>query len=662
MTGGVSIVFHQDRQKIRLILKVVLSLGIFLTTLMATAQNLVDYSKPASHFPYFVGPYIAHEVPPPSFGNTLRIESLLKDGKLRLSLPDAVALALENNLDLAIARFNLSIADTDIMRAKAGESVRGVATGLVQGTPGGGIGGFGSGAPGAGAGGTSGGAGGAGSGALGLVQSTLGTGAPIDSYDPIIIAGMSVDHATFPQSSTILNGVESLQQNSGIANFNYAQGFATGTLMTLEFDNDRIASNSLFGILSPEVDSRFRFTLRQHLLSGFGFGPNLRYVHIARNNREISDVAFRGQVIATVSQIENIYWDLVNAYEDVKVKERSLELAEKTLSDDREQVKIGAIAPMEVMKAESEESARSQDLLLSQNGLQLQELLIKNAITRDLSDPVLASASVVPTDTMSIPEKEPVLPVQDLIGDAQAHRPELAEARMDLSNREITRKSTANAMKPAVDLVAWYGAYGLAGLENRGYNGPPLGPIPPTGLSDAFTALFKNNSPDYAVGLNVTIPLRNRGAQADQIRSQLEYRQAQLHLQQLQNQIGIEVRNAQFALVQNRSLVEAARKARNLAQQTFDIEQKKKALGASTSNLVLQTNRDLAQAESNFVAAMSTYEKSIVELDRATGLTLAHAGIEIEEAVRGEVQQVPHFEGVAPRKDAAHDESRPQSN
>jgi outer membrane protein len=655
-------VIYLRHDAIQRVLKAILSLAILLTALVATAQNLVDYSKPASHFPYFVGPYLAHQVPPPSFGNTPRVETLLKNGKLRLSLPDAVTLALENNLDLAIARFNLSIADTDIMRAKAGESVRGVATGLVQGTPGGGIGGFGSGAPGAGAGGTSGGAGGAGSGALGLVQSTLGTGAPIDSYDPIIVAGMSIDHATFPQSSTVLNGVQSLQQNAGVANFNYAQGFATGTLMTLEFDNDRITSNSLFGILSPELDSRFRFTLRQHLLSGFGFGPNLRYVHIARNNREISDVAFRGQVIATVSQIQNIYWDLVNAYEDVKVKERSLELAEKTLSDDREQVKIGAIAPMEVMKAESEESARSQDLLLSQNGLQLQELLIKNAITRNLSDPTLASAAVVPTDTMSIPEKEPVTPIQDLIGDAQAHRPELAEARMDLNNREITRKATANAMKPNVDFVAWYGAYGLAGLENAGYNGPPVGPIPPSGLGTALSALFKNNSPDYAVGLNVTIPLRNRGAQADQIRSQLEYRQAQLHLQQLQNQIGIEVRNAQFALLQNRSRVEAARKARDLAQQTFDVEQKKKALGASTSNLVLQADRDLAQAESNFVEAMSTYEKSIVELDRATGLTLAHAGIEIEEAVRGEVQQSPHFEGVAPRKEAALDESRLQSN
>jgi outer membrane protein len=645
-----------------------LAMVIFLAMVCARAQNLTDYSKPASHFPYMVSPYVAHQVPPPSFGNTPRIESMLKDGKLRLSLSDAVALALENNLDLAIARFNLSIADTDIMRAKSGESVRGVATGLVQGTPGGGVGGFGSGAPGAGAGGTTGGAGGAGGGASGLVQSTLGTGTNIDNFDPIISGGMDIEHATFPQSSIILNGVQSLQQNSGVANFNYSQGFAWGTLMTVGFNNDRITNNSLFSILSPEVDSAFRFSLRQHLLAGFGFGPNMRFIRIARNNREISDVAFRGQVISTVSQIQNIYWDLVNAYEDVKVKERSLELAEKTLSDDREQVRIGAIAPMEVMKAESEESARSQDLLLSQNEQQLQALLIKNAITRDLSDPVLASAEVIPTDTMSIPEQEPVVPIQDLIGDAQGHRPELAEARIDLTNREITRKAAANALKPQVDLVMFYGAYGLAGVQNPGYAGqpicsnPPCPPLPASGYSNAFSDLFKNNSPDYSVGINVNIPLRNRGAQADQIRSQLEYRQAQLHLQQLQNQIGIEVRNAQFALVQNRARVEAARKARDLAQQTFDIEQKKKALGASTSNLVLQADRDLAQAESNFVAAESTYEKSRVELDRATGLTLAHAGIEIEDAVRGTVRQEPAFSGVTPRTIAQSQDSKVEQN
>ncbi|HTZ97564.1 MAG TPA: TolC family protein [Terriglobales bacterium] len=630
-------------------------------SLTASAQTLTDYSKPTGHFPNPFGPYLAHQVPPPSFGNAPRVETLLKNGKLSLSLSDAVALALENNLDLAIARFNLSIADTDIMRAKSGQAVRGVATGLVQGTPGGGIGGFGTGAPGAGAGGTSGGAGGAGTGASGLVQSTLGTGTPIDNFDPIVGGGLNLDHAAFPESSQVLYGVPTLKQNTGIANFNYSQGFASGTLMSVTFNNDRITSNSAFTFLSPELDTGFRLQLRQHLLAGFGFGPNLRYIRIARNNREISDVAFREQVIATVSQIENIYWDLVNAYEDVKVKERSLELAEKTLSDDREQVKIGAIAPMEVMKAESEEASASQDLLLSQNELQLQELLIKNAVTRDLSDPVLASAPVTPTDTMSIPEKEPVTPIQDLIGDAQEHRPELAEARMDLSNREITRKAAANALRPQVDLVAWYGTYGLGGVETP-FGTDNGGSASTGGYSSAFNDLFKNNSPDYAVGFNISIPLRNRAAQADQIRSQLEYRQAQLHLQQLQNQIGIEVRNAQFALIQNRSRVEAARKARDLAQQTFDIEQKKKTLGASTSNLVLQAQRDLAQAESNFVSAMSTYEKSRVELDRATGLTLAHSGIEMMDAERGVVRGLPRFSGVAPRAEISVEQPRSDQN
>jgi outer membrane protein len=314
------------------------------------------------------------------------------------------------------------------------------------------------------------------------------------------------------------------------------------------------------------------------------------------------------------------------------------------------------------LKAESEEATASQDLLLSQNELQLQELLIKNAVTRDLSDPLLASASVVPTDTMDIPEKEPVTPIQDLIKDAEQHRPELAEARMDLTNRELSKKAAANAMKPQLDLVAWYGAYGLAGLQNAGYAGPPTEPVAPTGYSTAFTNLFKNNSPDYAIGLNLNIPIRNRAAQADQIRSQLEYRQAQLHLQQLQNQIGIEVRNAQFAQLQNRSRVDTARKARDLAAQTFDIEQKKKALGASTSNLVLQTQRDLAQAESNFVAATSAYEKSRVELDRATGLTLTHAGIEVQDAEKGVVNALPHFLGVAPVPDTPVERPRIEQN
>ena len=597
--------------------------------------------KPASHLPNFFAPYTPRQVPEPRVANSGRLDSLLRNGKIMLSLEDAIALALENNLDLAIARYNLAIADTDVLRAKSGNSVRGVATGLVQGTPGGGIGGFGAGAPGAGAGGTSGGAGGAGTGASGLVQSTLGTGAPLESYDPILVASMNIEHSSAPQSNIVTTGVSRFQQNSGIANFSYSQAFATGTQLMLDFNNSRATNNALFSTLVPEIRSDFRFTFRQHLLSGFGLGPNLRFVHIAKNNREISDVAFRNQVVATVVQIENIYWDLVSAFETVRVNEQSVALAEKTVSDDRAQVKIGNLAPIEVTRAESELAQRREDLLIAQTQLQLQQLLMKNAITRNLSDRVLASAPVIPTNLVALPAQEPVVPVEDLIQDALVHRPELVQTRIDLTNRDISRKGARNALLPTVDFVAWYGGSGLAGVQNPLNTEVPTLSIPTTGFTNAFTQLVHTDFPDYAVGLSVNLPIRNRGAQADQVRSELEYRQAQMRSLQLQNQVGIEVRNAQFAVEQNRARVDTARQARDLASQTFDIERKRFALGASTSNDVLHRQRDLAQAESTLVNAMSAYAKSRVELDRSTGSLLSRYGIVLDEAESGNVNTLP---------------------
>jgi len=597
--------------------------------------------KPASHLPNFFAPYTPRQVPEPRVANSGRLDSLLRNGRIMLSLEDAIALALENNLDLAIARYNLAIADTDVLRAKSGNSVRGVATGLVQGTPGGGIGGFGAGAPGAGAGGTSGGAGGAGTGASGLVQSTLGTGAPLESYDPILVASMNIEHSSAPQSNIVTTGVSRFQQNSGIANFSYSQAFATGTQLMLDFNNSRATNNALFSTLVPEIRSDFRFTFRQHLLSGFGLGPNLRFVHIAKNNREISDVAFRNQVVATVVQIENIYWDLVSAFETVRVNEQSVALAEKTVSDDQAQVKIVNLAPIEVTRAESELAQRREDLLIAQTQLQLQQLLMKNAITRNLSDRVLASAPVIPTNLVALPAQEPVVPVEDLIQDALVHRPELVQTRIDLTNRDISRKGARNALLPTVDFVAWYGGSGLAGVQNPLNTEVPPSSIPTTGFTNAFTQLMHTDFPDYAVGLSVNLPIRNRGAQADQVRSELEYRQAQMRSLQLQNQVGIEVRNAQFAVEQNRARVDTARQARDLASQTFDIERKRFALGASTSNDVLHRQRDLAQAESTLVNAMSAYAKSRVELDRSTGSLLSRYGIVLDEAESGNVNTLP---------------------
>ncbi len=613
----------------------------------------VDYSKPAPAFPNFFAPYEGREVPEPNFANTGRLQQITREGKLYLSISDAVALALENNLDLAIQRYNLSIADTDLLRTKAGSGARGVSLGVVSGTPGGSSS-SGAGASGAGAGGTSVGAGGAGTGSSGIVASTSGTGAAVDSFDPSITSSMTIEHATTPLSNTVTTGVSIAQQNTGVANYTYQQGFPTGTAFSVGFNNNRITTNSTRNTLVPSLNSSLRLSFRQHLTTGFGIGLNTRFIRTAKNNRELSDIAFRQQIISTVSQIQNIYWDLVNAYEDVKVKQRSLALAQKTESDNRKQVEIGTLAPIEIVRAQAEVSSRNQDLIISQTTLALQQLLMKNAITKNQSDPALAAAEVIPTDTMTIALDEPVQPIQELISEALHNRPELVQQRIDLTNRDITKRAARNALLPTVDFVGFYGTSGLAGSLNPALCGPTptacTGLIS-TGYGDAFGKLFGADFPDYQVGFSVSIPIRNRAAQADQVRSELEYRQAQTRMQQQQNQIAIEVRNAQFALRQNRARVEAAEKQVELQTQSLDAENKKYALGASTNILVLQSQRDLAQAESNLVAAKVTYEKSRVTLDQVTSRTLDHLGIDVGDAENGVVQKQPVVPGVQPRTD-----------
>jgi hypothetical protein len=311
-------------------------------------QQAFNAQMPKSHNPFAI--YMPNEVPEPVLSNSPRLYQLVRDGKLYISLHDAIYLALENNLDLAIARFNIPIADTDILRTKAGGIFRGVNTGVVQGTPGGGVGGFGSGAPGAGAGGTSAGAGGAGAGASGQVSSTLGAGTAVQSYDPQINGNIGVEHQTTPLSNLQIYGVPGLQLNTTQQDLTYSQAFATGTSLQFGWDNNRQTTNSIFSNLNPALNSQYRVSLRQELLAGFGLGPNLRYLRIARNNKKISDIAFRDQVIETVTQIQNIYWDLVSAYEQSRVNEQSQAFAQQSYENAQKQLQLEAIPAMDVMK------------------------------------------------------------------------------------------------------------------------------------------------------------------------------------------------------------------------------------------------------------------------------------------------------------------------
>jgi outer membrane protein TolC len=576
--------------------------------------------------------YRATLVPQPNLANSPRIDTLVKDGVLELSLKDAISLALENNLDIAIARYNLPIAAADVLRTQAGGSFRGVNTGVVQNTPGAGVGGFGSGSAGAGAGGTSGGAGGAGSGANGLVSSTLGAGTNVSSYDPAITGTVSIEHYAEPLSNTVVYGVPILLQNTTVGNIGYTQAFPTGTSISAILDNNRGTLNSPQSFLNPTLNSYYHIQFQQQLLAGFGFGPNLRFLHIAKNNQRISDVAFKLQVVTTVTQIANMYWDLVAAYEDEGVKSRSLDFANQTLDSDRKQLSLQAIPTMDVMKAEAEVASREQDLTIAKTTLQFQELLIKNALTKNLDDPILEAMPVRPTDQSSMADTTVQEPTEDMIAQALKDRLELGESDIDLENRRLSLNAARNALLPTVALTAYYGGSGLAGLQNPENHTISTAPL---GFGGALRTAFNNSAPDYYVGLSVNVPIRNRVAKSDQYRAELETRQSELRLQQLKKQIRIEVRNAQYTLEQSQARVISARKGRDLAQKTFDITAKEQELGAGSNLQTLTARRDLAEAESTLVAALTAYQKAKIELDRSVGSTLVANSISIESAKTG---------------------------
>jgi outer membrane protein len=625
------------------------------------ALHLVDYSVPRSAFPHLLQPYTSRELPQPAFGNSPRIDSLLHDGKIYLSIDDAIALALENNLDLEIARYNLNIAEADLLRAKSGASILGVNTGVVQNTPGGGVGGLG-GTVGSGTGGTTVAAGGAGTGTLGLVSSTLGIGSSITSFDPQLIGNLQLDKNE-TQSTSPFSPVPVIAQNTYTANFGYTQGFAWGGALTGVFDNTHLTTNNTTSLLTPQLGANFQFRFTQNLLQGFGFLPNTRFIRIAKNNREISDVAFRLQVITTVDQIENMYWDLVYAFENVRVQEEAVNYAQRALDDAKRQAQVGTVPPIQVVSAQSTVATDQQNLIVAQNNLQLQQLLMKNALSRSIEDPMLAEADVIPTSVMQVPQEEPATPIQDLINDALQHRAELVETRIDLNSRDINVKSVRNSMLPELQAFAYYGGSGLGGDVNPNcafngvscYNPAKAPPAFRSATSVAYSAtlnqMVNSTAPDKGVGLTLNIPIRNRLAQSNQVRAQLEYRQAQVRQHQLENQVRIEVRNAQFDVKQNRAAVQAAQSAVDLARQTLEADQQKLKVGLTTQVTILQDAATLTTGESNLVSAKAAYEKSRLELDRATGLLLEHAGIDISDATRGQVTRLPNVPYVAPRPD-----------
>jgi len=584
----------------------------------------------------FTSPYRASFVQPNNLANSTRIESLVRAGNLYLSLQDAIALALENNLDIAIQRYTPLIADTSVEMAQAGGFARGVSTNVTAGPNSASVSSAGT------AAGTTQSATAASSvassSAVGgsVVQSS---GPSIPTLDPVLSFGFNWAHQTTAQSSAFVTGTNALVQRQNTGNVAISKGFLTGTIVSVGMNNTNSSSNNPRNDFNPSTSSALNLSVTQHFLQGFGLAINSRQIHIAKNNREVSDLTFKLQVETTVAAVMSLYWDLVSFNKAVQVARDAMNASKRLLEDNRRQVEVGTLASIEIVRAEAEIASREQALNVAETRLLQQETILKTALSKTgVSSPEIANAHVIPTDQIRVPEVEPITPIQELVGQALTSRPELAQSRIQLQNQELTIKGSKNALLPTLDFVASTSNSALAGEPNPL---PPLAGSPRSntqffigGYGTVLSQLFARNFPNYSAGFNLNIPIRNRAAQAQVVSDQLTYRQQQLALQRLENQVRVDVQNALIGVSQARAQYLSAQKAQVLQQQTLDAEQKKLQLGASTIYNVILAERDLVTAESG-------YAKSRVEMDRATGQILYNNNVSMDEAIKGSVSRPP---------------------
>ncbi len=598
-------------------------------------------------------PYHGRAVAPVDFRNASRFSTLVRGGNLYLSLSDAIALALENNLDIEIQRFTKPTAESESLRAQGGGVTRGILYDIRE-LPAG-VGGPGSPLLTTVAGTTPITTTPANTADLAPVTSTdnaLGlsgtipftVGTPIPQFDPVLTGSPNFSHQSTPETSTLTSGTNLLNSNSYNANAIYTQGFATGTSINAGYLTSRLSNNSTRSEYNPYNAGSLGAIVTQPLLQGFSLTTNRRFIVVAKNEEKISDDLFRQQLLDTLAAVVRLYWDLVSLNEDVRVKRQALELARKLFQDNQAQVEVGTLAPIEVKRAQAE-VARSQEDLTNSTGLVLQqELILKNVLTRrGTADPVVRSARIIPSDVIQIPAQEPALELDQLLQTAYSSRPDLAQARLQVANARILLKGSKNALLPRLDLVGSYQSNALAGEVNSLQAPGSLMPDPSLigGYGTFLSQIFGAKYPNYSVGLNLVIPLRNRVAQADYIHDQIITRQTEVRAQQQENQVRLEVEYTLQNLQRARASYDAAVQTRQLQEEALDAEQQRYQVGASTTYLVIQEQRDLAQARTTEVVTEGNYAKARAALDRAIGQTLNTYGISMDEAYRGQISKAP---------------------
>jgi outer membrane protein len=599
-----------------------------------------NYSKAPRPFPNLIAPYKPILIPAPTLTNSPRIDQLVHDGKLELSLQDAVELALENSMDIVVQRYNTWFGDTDILAAESGAFPQGVTGAAVR---------------------------------------FSNANIPIINFDPTLTATLAYDHRSTPVNNPFISGVgtsataAALQTHTATYNTQYSQGFSTGTTMAVTWDNSRSSSSSAINFFNPDVQSLLTVSFSQQLLNGFGRFANRRNIVIAKNNKKLADLTVAQQAITTVTNTITAYWELAFARENVNVQQQAVTVAQKLYNDNQKQLQIGTMAPLDVTRAESELATDRQNLIVSQTVKLQDEQVLKNAISKDPLAANLINVEIIPTDRPTPPEAIEASSFEEAIKEAFTKRPDLLEQEFNVTNAEIDARATAIALRPTATLTAQYTSQGLAGNSPIagasvitpgtaivGVNGQPVTVLdsngvpvqvfePQTstipagtshqGLGTAQSQIFHNQFPDYLVALNVQVPIRNRAAQATHQRAILQQRQIEAQRQQLKNSALLDVRNTYIALEQDRARVQAASKARELQKQTFDAEQKKYQLGASTVYNVILTQRDLITAQGTELRALADLVEAKANYERAVGRTLEVNRVTVADAQHGEVER-----------------------
>lgn len=613
-------------------------------------------------------PYKAVTVPPIRLSNSPRMQDLVRAGKLYLSAQDAIALALENDIDVELDRYTPVIDVWNLERAEAGGALPGVPSASSQ---------AGSVASGQGVNGSQASAGVSTGGssnqttnnAVGATITQIGPVTP--NLDPIFQSTNTWSHKTTPLPNEVVSGIAGLIDNTRNYTTTISEGFLTGGQAQITYRDSYLNENAPTDLLNPTNATTVQLLVQHNFLQGFGVAVNSRNITIAKANLKLDDLNFKGEVIGIVADVLNLYYGLVADYEDLKAKQNALTVAEQFYENNKKQVELGTMAPLDVTTAEAQVASSQQDLVVSQTTLEQQEVQLKNVLSRNgLADPLIAEAQIIPLDRIIVPEKDDTPPLNDLIKTALANRTDIAAEKITFSNSQISALGTTNSLLPQLAGVASATDQGLSGtgkavLVRGGTAQTKTGnsPIPPGfeacppsvgpagslceipdsyfvgGIGNALGQVVRRDFPTERAYTYLAPTLRNRQAQADFAIDQLGLRQTELENQRSLNQIALDVSNGVTGLQQARVRYLAAVKNRVLEEQLLDAEQKKFALGVSTTFLVVQQQRDLATAQATEVASLVAYSNARVALDQALGTTLESNHVTVQEALNGRVSR-----------------------